>query len=271
MTSGPEHYATTESGRRIYVDLEDERGKRLTITHGNFSPCSRVLWHQVLELIEWDVVLDVGVNYGEMLVGAPIPAGAQVIGFEPNLQIHPYLARTLAENNISIDLRAQALSDRAGSAEFVIDKRWSGMSALRETGIDPSAGKFETTTTPVVTLDEVVGDGRSWCAKIDVEGHEMAVLAGAAASMAQAEHWAILLEILHMDRFRVAEIAAAHPTYLLDRRTEELIRVPAASPDTITVLTESGWLYPQDCVVVSAAVEELIVSRAARVPSSVTA
>jgi FkbM family methyltransferase len=249
-------FAVTDSGGRIYVDPEDHRGQRLLITEGNFSPCSRVLWRMVLGMVEWPLVLDIGVNYGEMLVGAPIPASARLVGFEPNLAIHPFLTRTMAENGIALELRPDAVSDHHGTAQFAADTRWSGTSALVATGIDVADDRYRSLMTTLVTLDEVVAGTTSWCAKIDVEGHEDAVLRGGRESLAGDGPWAMLLEILHMNPFDVVDIARTHPTYLLDRRTHDLIRVPIGPPDMLTRMTGSGWIYPQDALVVSRALDE---------------
>ena len=44
----------------------------------------------------WTHVIDVGANYGEMLVGVELPQAATVIALEPNPFVIPYLTRTPA-------------------------------------------------------------------------------------------------------------------------------------------------------------------------------
>lgn len=244
--------ALTESGRSIHVDPADPRGDHLIATHGDFNPLSRVLWHRALRLHAWDLVVDVGVNYGEMLVEAPIPPGARIVGFEPNLALHPYLLRTCADNGVELDLRSEAVAAEPGTATFSIDSDWSGQSTLVPPA-DADPTRWRTTDVVVTTLDAVVGEARAWCAKVDVEGAELEVLAGATAST-DDRPWALMLEVLHLPIDDLARIAMAHATYLLDRRTHALVPVPGGNVKLTRDMLAAGWLYPQDCLVVSWAV-----------------
>ena len=249
---GPRTIAVTDSGHAIHVDPADARGEHLVASHGDFNPLSRVLWHRALRLHDWDAVVDVGVNYGEMLVDAPIPQGSHVIGFEPNLALHPYLQRTCAENGVLLDLRAEAVSDRAGTARLAIDGDWSGTSTLvRPADADPA--RWSTTEVPVTTLDTVLAGAGSWCAKVDVEGAELAVLRGGATSM-DARPWAVMIEVMHLSVDDLARLAIAHATYLLDSTTHALVPVPGGNVKLTRHMLASGWLYPQDCLLLSPAV-----------------
>lgn len=248
--------ALTAQGRRIHVDPGDARGQQLVASHGDFNPLSRVLWHHALRLHDWDVVVDVGVNYGEMLVDAPVPERARLVGFEPNTALHPYLERTCADNGIVLDLRAEAVSDRAGVAGFAVDGDWSGTSTLVPPE-DPDPDRWQRREVPVTTLDEVVAGAGSWCAKVDVEGNEPAVLRGAVEAMAMT-HWAMMVEVLHLPVETTARMAQAHALHLLDRRTGALVRVPGAHVRLARTMLGSGWLYPQDCLLLSPAVCDLI-------------
>lgn len=241
--------AWTDAGRAIHVDPADDRGRHLVASRGDFNPLSRVMWHRALRLHDWDVVVDVGVNYGEMLVGAPIPEGARAVGFEPNLALHPYLERTCAENGIVLDLRGEAVADRSGTARFAVDAQWSGTSTLVPPH-DADPARWSTTDVPVTMLDTVLEGVGSWCAKVDVEGAELAVLRGAATSM-DTRPWAVMLEVLHLPVADLARLAIAHPTYLLDKTTHALVHVPGGNVKLTRDMLAAGWLYPQDCLVLS--------------------
>jgi FkbM family methyltransferase len=249
--------ALTAAGRPIHVDPADRRGDSLVQAHGDLNPPSRVLWHLALRLHDWEVVADVGANYGEMLVGAPIPDRARVVGFEPNTGLHPYLERTCVDNGIDLELHGTAVSDRAGSGALAVDGQWSGTSTLTPPE-DADPGRWRLREVPVTTLDACLGGADAWCAKVDVEGHELAVVRGASAAMARAGHWAMVLEVLHLSAHDVARLAHAHPLYLMDRRTETLVRVPGAHVALARTMLGSGWLYPQDCLLVSPAVRDLV-------------
>jgi FkbM family methyltransferase len=244
--------AVTGSGRAIHVDPADPRGQQLVAAGGDFNPLSKVLWHRALRLHDWQLVVDVGVNYGEMLVEAPVPSGAQVVGFEPNSALHPYLRRTFSGNGLHVDLRSEAVAGAPGTAVLSVDGDWSGQSTLVPPA-DADPARWRTVEVGVTTLDEVVGAAASWCAKVDVEGAETAVLRGATRVM-DGRPWALMLEVLHLPVDELARIATAHPTYLMDRRTHALVPVPGGNVKLTRDILAAGWLYPQDCLVVSRAV-----------------
>jgi FkbM family methyltransferase len=244
-------YALTESGRRIYVDPDDPRAARLVAAHGDLNPNSLVLWQRALDAHPWDLVVDVGVNYGEMLVGARLPEAATLVGFEPNLALHSHLRRTLDEGGLAVDLRAHAISDAPGTARFAIDGRWSGTSSL-DAGGHEDESRWQLVDVEVTTLDEVVGpDAGSFCVKVDVEGFERQVVDGARSTLAQTPAWALMLEVAHMSRLLVAQLAEDFAMFLMDLRTHRLLRVPGGNATVATRMLSSGWLYQHDCLVTS--------------------
>jgi FkbM family methyltransferase len=244
-------YAVTEQGRRIYVDPEDPRGSRLIAAAGDLNPHSLLLWQRALSVHLWDLVIDVGVNYGEMLVGATLPSTATVIGFEPNLALHPHLRRTLDENDITLDLRSEAVADRPGVARFAVDHTWSGTSSL-DAGDHDEPDRWEFTEVQVTTLERVIGSPQqSFCVKVDVEGFEHDVIAGATRVLDEAERWVVMLEVHHMSRPYLASLAERYPVFLMDVRTRDLHRVPGGNADIMGRALSSGWLHFQDCLVAS--------------------
>jgi len=104
-------------------------------------------------------------------------AGLMVIAFEPNPKMYRILAAALPDN---AEARQIALSDCAGTAMLEVPQRnggWSNQHASlnphRNEGLD--VGKVEVEMCPLNSLDlPPVG-----FIKIDVEGHEKAVIAGA--------------------------------------------------------------------------------------------
>ena len=58
-------------------------------------------------------VIDVGANYGEMLVGAELPAGATAIAPSPNHR-PPYLGARSGKRGLRVEIVPKAASARAG-------------------------------------------------------------------------------------------------------------------------------------------------------------
>lgn len=241
-------------GRRIYFDPQDERGRALAQSAGNLNPDSLRMWNVALGLETWDVVVDVGCNYGEMLVGADIPMSSRIIAFEPNPRILPYLKRTLRDFGRDVDLREVAIGQaESADVEFAVDIDWSGMSSLDTHSEEIAAHRSETIRVAVSTLDAELADcfDSSICMKVDVEGYEKYLIEGALDLMQSVERWALLFEVLHMPVPEIAELAARYPMYLIDRRTDRLVPLQGRNTSLIGRLLSTGWLYPQDALIVS--------------------
>jgi FkbM family methyltransferase len=125
--------------------------------------------------------IDVGANKGvySHLLARLCP---QVEAFEPSPKIYRILTRALPAN---VTPHQVALSDRAGTAELIVPKHSSGYSnqtaSLNPRKRDASAGIVAVTQR---TLDSY-GFTNVGFIKIDVEGFEEAVLAGAVDTIAR--------------------------------------------------------------------------------------
>jgi FkbM family methyltransferase len=53
------------------------------------------MWKLLIAADSWAHMIDVGANYGEMLVKVELTPAAKVIAVEPNPRVVPYLERTL--------------------------------------------------------------------------------------------------------------------------------------------------------------------------------
>ena len=122
-----------------------------------------------------DLFGDIGANAGSYTVLAAKIAGAEVIAVEPVPETAERLRRNVELNGLSdrVELHRVAVSDRAGTVRFTIDADT----------INPIAGATDaqrpTLAVPCTTLDSLLGARVPALLKIDVEGHEGAVLEGA--------------------------------------------------------------------------------------------
>ena len=149
-----------------------------------------------------DVVYDIGANLGFMtLVAARL--GARVEAFEPLPESAAAVRRSAALNGFT-DVRVHelAVAARSGRARFlrVDEGSWSHLA---------DRGRHVRTTgeldVRVVALDDLRGElAPPAVVKVDVEGSELAVLAGAAALLADARP--VLIVETHETN---AEVAAA--------------------------------------------------------------
>lgn len=170
-----------------------------------------------------DLCLDIGANAG-VYAWALARLGARVIAFEPN----PRMADIVdLLGNPGIEVRRIALSDREGTATLTLPGGDTGLATL---------GDHHTTGDPAFTvatqrLDDLGLSGVRFI-KIDVEGHEEAVLAGAAALIARDQP-TLLVEIEERHNSGglariVARLAGYSCWFLIDEHWQPLAAFDAA-------------------------------------------
>ena len=122
------------------------------------------------------IAIDVGTNMGEYSYFMARHA-LQVVAFEPNPDLWPEIRRRAPTARIE----GVALSDRSGSAEFRYVESNTGIATIEGHNALSMIGDRSSIRTREValrTLDSFMFEGVSFL-KIDVEGHEEAVLRGA--------------------------------------------------------------------------------------------
>jgi FkbM family methyltransferase len=153
--------------------------------------------------------VDVGVWWGPWTwrLARRVP---RVEAFEPNAELVRWLTPVMPEN---VELHCVALSDRTGVSDLWVPSRGMGTEGRSSLELERTQGQF--TGQPVATrrMDELeLGD--IGFIKIDVEGHELAVLEGA-TKLLGSERPTVLVEVEphqgrlgHLDR--VIEFFADH-------------------------------------------------------------
>ena len=166
------------------------------------------------------VLADIGANVGMYSVWAAKVGGARVWAFEPEAQNFALLNRNIQLNGLGERVRAYcvALSDRAGYSELHLSETAAGGS--NHAYGEPLNFKLEAMQAAYVqgcagtTLDELVGAGvlpQPSHIKIDVDGFEHKVIAGAARTLRDERLRSMIVEInrnLAAHRALVVEIGA---------------------------------------------------------------
>jgi FkbM family methyltransferase len=138
--------------------------------------------------------VDVGASCGGYAVHLLQHAGS-CIAFEARPSAAATFARVLrAVPGSRLRVEAVALSDRSGEAQLRVVTSETGRSTIETENPIALAG-IEILTVPMRRLDDYAGViAPVGCIKIDVEGHEEAVLQGAAAVL-RRDHPSLLIEI----------------------------------------------------------------------------
>jgi FkbM family methyltransferase len=157
-----------------------------------------------------DCVIDIGANLGlvTLTMAALVGATGQVHAFEPNPRMIAFLEDAIERNGLTnVKLHRVALGAREGELKLSIPPSNAGAASLVEArqtegGID--------TIVPVRTLSSIMSGqdiGRVRLVKIDVEGFEPEVLAGATEFFSRQPADALLFELND-----ATDSLARHPT-----------------------------------------------------------
>ena len=237
------------------VDVQTKHGlMRCMGGHGRLVWRAESFHEEEPETIVWldeltadDVLWDVGANVGMYAVYAARFTGARVFAFEPEAQNHALLIENIALNKVGRSCIAVnlPLSDRAGFGFMDVRYVTKGGAynhfadgRAGECAYAPEAVETRSQSGPVArqliygcSIDRLVDDG---CfafpthLKIDVDGLEAAIIAGAAATLYDERLRSVLIEINQ-----------ASP------RDMEIPGIMAEAGFRLTS-NRSNWLYRQD-------------------------
>jgi FkbM family methyltransferase len=179
----PDRLLTTAHGDRFQVSLASDQEWRLW-AFGSFEPDIAALFGHLVG--PGDRCLDVGANIGVHTVRLARLAGqaGQVIAIEPDPELARRNAANAALNGLGqVRVVQAAAADRAGQQVTLYRAADADANRARASLSPYPYLTGPATVVRTVTVDEVAG-GPVALIKIDVEGHEAAVVAGATATIA---------------------------------------------------------------------------------------
>lgn len=172
-----------------------------TLSWSKFSLSSYLVISSLIRQgIKPATVIDVGANVGQFAVAsAKLFAATRIISFEPD----PQTAEIFKKNTRSfstIELHQKALGSEKGTAEFFVNKdsQVSSMLALSHARLEEFPGRTVTNsiTVDIDTLDDLFSQEefqKPILLKIDVQGFEDRVLAGAESFLKNVDY--VILEL----------------------------------------------------------------------------
>jgi FkbM family methyltransferase len=137
-----------------------------------------------------ELFVDVGANVGSYTVLASAVCAARTIAFEPGVAARAGLHGNIAANRLEalVVVRAEALAATCGMQRFSSGR--DSMNQLLD-ATDPADGSM----VAVTTMDDALAGEMPTLVKIDVEGGEAQVFAGATATLARGAPRAMIVEI----------------------------------------------------------------------------
>jgi FkbM family methyltransferase len=181
---------------------------------GTYEP--QVLREIATRLRPGDTYWDVGSHIGYMVAVASRLVGpnGSVIAFEPNPENLRRLRRTIELNELrNVTVRDVALTDRVGESQFFLSGS-SSMGSLLQRAHETTAVSVRTST-----IDEELKTlSLPALVKIDVEGNESRVLAGA-TQLLGGRHADLIIEVLtQAQQVAVVQSLVGYQTSMLDER-----------------------------------------------------
>jgi FkbM family methyltransferase len=178
------------------------------------------------EMRDGDVLWDIGANVGAYgLIAAHCAPGARVVAVEPGYANYAALCDNILLNRLSDRVLAvpAVLAARTALASLAFDDVGPGSGSVHVEQAGYSEGAAARQRVLAYRLDDLVaqfGLPAPTLVKIDVEGAELDVLAGAAEALARPELRGLLVEIAHERSADVVDTLAAHG-FELDERIAE--------------------------------------------------
>lgn len=165
------------------------RRNRLTMEYEPVQPYFLVA---LAEAARAKTFFDIGANIGAYsLFASLIPSINRVIAFEANSQAAREFRSNVALNDLGglVEIDERAVSNAAGSLSFGIVSKFSGANSVVDTSIHDRSSFHKEVRVESITLDDLFGHTATGplCIKIDVEGHEANVIAGASKLLANAD------------------------------------------------------------------------------------
>mgnify|MGYP002785272411 CR=1 FL=1 len=150
-----------------------------------------------------DILVDCGANVGMYTIWAAATRGTRVYAFEPESQNYALLNRNIQNNGLAQQVRAycMGLSDKAGLFDLhMADMRVGGSCHAVDEALDAHLRPLKAVFSQgciAATLDELVAGGAIPVPnhfKIDVDGFEHKVVAGAAQTLRNPALRSVLIE-----------------------------------------------------------------------------
>ena len=140
-----------------------------------------------------DLFIDIGANVGTYTILAARCGGANVVAFEPHPRTALSLQVNVARNDIDelVDVRTTALSDRRGTGFFT-----GCLDTMNHLVVE---SENDSLNVCLDTLDQAINGASPTMIKVDVEGHEERVLAGARATLLNPELNLLIVETITAD------------------------------------------------------------------------
>lgn len=164
-----------KSSFEIEVLEDDNRGQMLQRRGRPLQGRTFRVWNKLASTVNWETIIVIGANYGEMIFFSDIRRDQRIISIEPNLNLKPCLRNNLKSFS-NVTFLECAIADRSGEFYLKVDVNHSGKSSLSES----QTNQIVRAMTITKLLD--LASGPNILVKVDIEGGEIQILPSICAS-----------------------------------------------------------------------------------------
>lgn len=203
----------------------DRRAHRLMRNGGTLQRGLRDRWIEAVLAIDPDLVVDVGANYGEMLLPLGSVGAARLVAVEPSPLVYPYLLQSIsscAELCDRTEVVTAAVGSRSGDRTVSLDLHleYSGTSRLSELEDSPRESGSVRVQVKTTGLASLLSPGtRTVAVKLDVEGAEIVALQDLFRDGREIPSTLVLLEVEHIDLQQLAAVVPSMHVFAVDRES----------------------------------------------------
>jgi len=178
----------------IYIDANDPCAIKKVVQEplrGKVS-ANLIFWREFNAHLKPELIVDVGLNYGECLFGTNYAPATTLFGFEANPRLIPHLeqSRQHHPDGARMTITNCLVSDApAEDVPFLVNPAWSGSSsAVRQMNETHKHIEFKL---PARTIDSVIpaaaAEGKTLLFKMDIEGYESRALGGFVGTLSRVK------------------------------------------------------------------------------------
>jgi FkbM family methyltransferase len=224
------------AGVELFVDPGDPRASLLKLAGGALDARLVELWRQLVDRVQPRVVIDVGANYGEVVFSCRYSPGTTLHLVEANPALVGYLRKTASSvNHGSVHVHLGAASRDQGEVALLVSPASSGLSTVEHRNRPAHA---RTVTVPAFRIDSEISiaSGERCLFKVDVEGHDLAVLDGMTDLLERSGHWAGICEFTGLTE---SDVDALHQRFAVWLVEWETLRFEPSTPPRMQQLISS--------------------------------
>jgi len=165
----------------LYTNRNDRRGRWLIRKKGITQPIVTRIWRKAVKTVMPSIVIDIGMNYGEIVLSTNYPKHVEIVGIEANQGLEPYITKSINEHPNREQMNviyAFASNENLTNTKFYVDLDFSGISS----GTLNQAKNQKEAIVKNVKIDSLFAQkelkAERVLFKIDIKGHEANALKG---------------------------------------------------------------------------------------------